>query len=197
MARARNKSFLRKLADYFALICFFFIVLALTAVISNLNKEVLVGPFRVVDGDSLLKGAEKLRLEGIDAPEWLQTCQSDEGQWNCGRQSAKFLKKLIHKPSAQCRGNGVDKYERLLVRCKSDTIDINSEMVLNGWALSFGDYHGEEASARRNNKGVWKGEFVRPREWREIHGDINSTPTLNFISHGYEQFKRWVGSLVK
>ena len=40
---------------------------------------------RVVDGDTLVIGLTKMRLEGIDAPETDQICMNQNGdKWTCG-----------------------------------------------------------------------------------------------------------------
>ena len=43
-------------------------------------------------------------------------------------------------------------------------------MVLNGWALAYRkyskDYAGQEQSAKTARRGIWRGEFVPPWEWR-------------------------------
>jgi endonuclease YncB( thermonuclease family) len=44
-------------------------------------------------------------------------------------------------------------------------------MVLNGWALAYRrystDYVVEELTARKARRGIWRGEFVPPWEWRK------------------------------
>ncbi len=44
-----------------------------------LASEVITGPARVVDGDTLEIAGERIRLHGIDAPETNQTCWDDRG----------------------------------------------------------------------------------------------------------------------
>jgi endonuclease YncB( thermonuclease family) len=43
-------------------------------------------------------------------------------------------------------------------------------MVLTGWALAYRrystDYVGTEDKAREAKRGMWKGKFVPPWEWR-------------------------------
>ena len=45
----------------------------------------LTGVPRIVDGDTLAIGSEKVRLQGIDAPETDQFCLNANGvRWTCG-----------------------------------------------------------------------------------------------------------------
>ncbi|MCH8214869.1 MAG: thermonuclease family protein, partial [Proteobacteria bacterium] len=49
--------------------------------------------------------------------------------------------------------------------------DLGARMVGAGWALAVGGdqavYAGEETAARAARKGLWRGEFVLPWEWRK------------------------------
>ena len=55
----------------------------------------LSGPARVVDGDSLEIGGQRIRLYGIDAPEGRQHCRDAQGQdYACGREAARALDTL-------------------------------------------------------------------------------------------------------
>jgi len=42
---------------------------------------VVSGAARVVDGDTLVIGTQRIRLFGIDAPESRQTCRASSGDW--------------------------------------------------------------------------------------------------------------------
>ena len=65
----------------------------------------LSGPARVVDGDTLEVGGERVRLEGIDAPESAQTCQRSDGKaWSCGKAAAKALERLVAGSEGHLRG---------------------------------------------------------------------------------------------
>ena len=44
-------------------------------------------------------------------------------------------------------------------------------MVKEGWAIAYryysDDYINEEESAKKNNRGIWKGTFLEPYIWRK------------------------------
>lgn len=124
------------------------------------------GRVSVNDGDSLTLDGERLRLAGIDAPEYDQICQLDYRDYACGRRARQTLLELVDGRTVTCRGWQRDRYGRLLVRCEAGGRDLGKAMVENGWAVSYGDYRPEEEEARGAGRGLWAGTFTEPREWR-------------------------------
>ena len=123
----------------------------------------------VLDGDTIMLSGRKIRLEGIDAPEFSQICTGKSGSYPCGREAKRRLEALAKGSAVECSGWQDDKYGRFLGTCVSGQVDLNRQMVLSGWAVSYGDYLSEEAVARKAGKGVWQGEFDRPSIWRKTH----------------------------
>lgn len=123
----------------------------------------------VVDGDSLQIGEERIRLDGIDAPELRQACRRSSGEFDCGRQSRNHLRDLINGRRVNCIGWEYDRYDRLLAECRVGETDLNRRMVADGWATAYGGYEAEEAEARRQGDGMWAGDFDTPRQWRVDH----------------------------
>lgn len=130
----------------------------------------------VADGDSFAIGTQKLRLKGMDAPEYNQTCKNASGaEWDCGKLSRASLERMLRLPGLSCAASAVDQYRRALVICSaSGTLDIGSAQVLAGMAISneyFGirDYGEEEDIAHAAKRGIWIGEFVTPAEWRAAY----------------------------
>jgi len=70
----------------------------------------------------------------------------------------------------QCNLRDVDRYGRLIMQCFTDSIDIGAAMVRSGYALAyrhFSDlYTADEEQAKKALKGVWRGAFSPPWEWR-------------------------------
>jgi endonuclease YncB( thermonuclease family) len=128
--------------------------------------EVLGRP-KILDGDSLVLNGQEIRLFGIDAPEYTQTCMRKEGGvFDCGKQSRRHLQTMTRSQSLTCDGWEYDKYERLLAVCYLGDLEINRQMVLDGWAISFGDYEEAETTARTGKSGIWAGDFQNPADWR-------------------------------
>ena len=131
------------------------------------------GQVRVVDGDSLALGKRRLRLKGIDAPELAQRCRKDGYEYGCGTESASYLRGLIGSAEVVCKGEGIDRYGRDLVRCRAGDVDLNAAMVRSGHAIAFGDYNLAEAEARSARAGLWAGDFETPKQWRTVHGGLD------------------------
>ena len=123
----------------------------------------------VLDGDTIMLSGQKIRLEGIDAPEFSQTCMGRTGVYPCGREAKKQLAALAKAGQVECSGWQNDKYGRFLGTCTAGKTEMNREMVLSGWAVSYGAFLAEETVAKKAGKGVWRGKFDRPSEWRKTH----------------------------
>ena len=130
----------------------------------------------VVDGDSFVVGTRKLRLDGIDAPELKQNCRDGHGaDWPCGRAARAALEKLLLEPGLQCEAEAQDSYARSVAICASSTTpDIAAAQVSDGMAVThefngMRDYGREEDAARMQKRGIWRGTFGRPEDWRAAH----------------------------
>lgn len=125
---------------------------------------------KVVDGDSLEIGSDRIRLFGIDAPEGRQDCRRSGQTWRCGDDAAAQLRKLVQGATLHCTPRDTDEYGRSVSVCKSGSTDINAEMVRAGFALAYrrysNDYVDEENEARAAKRGLWSGEFTMPWDWR-------------------------------
>ena len=85
---------------------FSFTLFAFLTCAAGLAAEVAGVP-RVVDGDTLVIGAAKIRLQGVDAPETDQLCLNSNGSsWTCGVEARDRLaayivgRKLFALPAA-------------------------------------------------------------------------------------------------
>lgn len=124
------------------------------------------GVARIIDGDSLFVGGREVRMQGIDAPEGRQNCRRDGREYACGEEARKLLQRLIARRNVFCKGLDIDKHDRLLALCKAGDIDLNREMVAQGYAVSYGRFRDEEQAAKSARRGIWAGEFTQPRDWR-------------------------------
>ena len=146
----------------------FFILISLSTVSSG---KTIFGKAKVIDGDTIHINKNKIRLHAIDAPETNQTCKKNSKNWNCGVESTNFLKDLIDNNKIECITKGKDRYNRFIGVCYKDNLDLNSAMVLNGWAIAYRyyskDYIEEEEEAKRDKKGIWIGDFEEPYLFRK------------------------------
>lgn len=130
------------------------------------------GTPRVLDADTWDLAGLRLRIDGLDAPELDQTCGSADAPWPCGREAAAALRAHLRGRQARCRLHGRDRHGRALATCHADGEDLQRWLVCNGWALATGtagdgsDYQLDEIAAERDGSGIWRGDFIPPRQWR-------------------------------
>lgn len=131
----------------------------------------VIGEALVIDGDTLQVATERIRLHGIDAPEAKQVCGAGRAAWPCGRMAADGLVAAIESQPVRCIGNKRDRYGRLLAVCHAGPVDLNGAMVRAGWALAYRryakDYVPQEIEARAESRGMWRGSFEAPWNWRK------------------------------
>ena len=130
------------------------------------------GRARVIDGDSLEVGRERIRLHGIDAPEGRQRCRDANGDdYACGRDARRALAALIDSRPVTCRMVTHDQYARDVAICMVDGRDLGDAMVRAGHARDYarhsgGRYAAAEREARAARRGLWAGKFEEPVAWR-------------------------------
>lgn len=130
----------------------------------------LTGAAQAIDGDSLRLNGEELRLEGIDAPEYRQSCTDRaRREVDCGRVARRALTDLLSRGIVTCEIGKVDRYGRGLARCKQGESDVNAAMVRQGQAVAYGGYRSEEDEAKAAGRGLWALSFERPETWRRSH----------------------------
>ncbi|MDX2159087.1 MAG: thermonuclease family protein [Hyphomicrobiaceae bacterium] len=135
------------------------------------GHAVLAGLADAVDGDTLLVGDVRVRLEGIDAPVAEQTCTTVRGsEWPCGLEARRLLARLVEGQSVACEERGLDTYKRLLAVCRTSQTELNAEMVRRGLAWAFVRYSQSyvaiEAIARTRRIGIWSGVAQPAWEYR-------------------------------
>jgi endonuclease YncB( thermonuclease family) len=151
--------------------------------LASTREPVPVGSktLKVADGDSFSAGTRKLRLDGIDAPEYAQTCKDANGAaWECGKAARAALEQLLREPGLACNAEAQDKYARSIANCGNGRVpDIAAVQVANGMAVSH-EFHGvrsygdEEDAARAARRGIWVGEFMPPNQWRAIQATLRT-----------------------
>ena len=138
-------------------------------------------PVRVADGDTIELGGQRIRLQGIDAPELHQECRDASGRsWACGRRARSELRKLIGNDSVQCERRSRDRFSRSVAVCRAGGRDLGEAMVRTGFAFAYPDwaspYGAAEIDARSRKAGLWAGSFQNPRAWRDQHPRDDGPP---------------------
>lgn len=126
---------------------------------------------QVIDGDSLTLKDQEIRLNGIDAPEYTESCKDAGGRdYPCGKQAANALRGLVRGRAVTCQTGEADRYGRAVSVCWAGEVELNREMVRLGWATAYlrhsHDYIGAEKEARDAKRGIWQGTFEEPEAYR-------------------------------
>jgi len=135
--------------------------------------QALTGIAHSIDGDSLTFGEQGVRLFGIDAPEYQQTCEVNFSALACGADAAAALRSAIDGRLVTCSARDRDVYGRSVSRCLVDGRDAAATMVRQGLAIVLEngrtDYAMLEEQAKRNQLGIWGSKFITPAEYRSAH----------------------------
>ena len=122
--------------------------------------------WRMIDGDTLDLGGERIRLFGIDAPERGQSC----GPLDCGKAATEALADILSAGPVRCTRVNTDRYARTVARCKAGRVDVNREMVRRGMAWAYRqyseDYMRDEKAAKKARLGIWKHRSQPAWEYR-------------------------------
>ncbi len=121
----------------------------------------------VIDGNTLELAGHRLTLYGIDAPELGQECSLRGKSYDCGDISRAALLDLTAGTEIECR---VSAARPEAAECFADDYDLAAGMVYTGWALADRGvtqrYAKTEARAEAAKRGLWRGRFVAPWDWR-------------------------------
>jgi len=130
----------------------------------------------VRDGDTIQLGDVTYRLDGVDAPELDQICINDQADpWSCGIDARDQLAKLIAGRDVHCDDLGPDKLFRKrhvgVCTVQGDSTSLNLEIAQMGLAISVepalkAHAKDDAAKAQADKRGLWKGCFVAPQEFR-------------------------------
>ena len=162
---------------------------AILLLASSALADTVSGPANVVDGDTLLIGDKRIRLNAVDAPETDQICLNSKGSpFECGLMARDRLQEKISASDVVCQSEGQDRYGRLLAVCKLGNEDINQWLVAEGLALAYiqysNRYEHDEATAREAKAGLWAGAFMPPWDWRRR---TQNTPLLGALAAQADQ----------
>jgi endonuclease YncB( thermonuclease family) len=155
------------------------IIVALIARYCGIEQDIhfmIKDQVQAIDGDTLKSANAEVRLYGIDAPELYQICTDADGKtWDCGRAAQAKLKTLVARRAVDCQPKSRDKFDRVVGICwTSATPDLAEALVREGLAVNYGGntqgpYAAAEADAQAAKRGLWRGTFEKPYDWRQAH----------------------------
>ncbi len=168
-------SLLRHLRSWYIVAVAIFSAVAATVPMCPRHDEAGRPPWRVEmvnDGDTVTCIDEsgqtvKIRLQGIDAPEFDQPH---------GRSARNALDQKLIGRRVRVAGTARDQYGRLLGTLWLEDRNLNRELVAEGHAWVFGGFSPDpdlldaEDAARRARRGLWAADYpVSPSLWRQEH----------------------------
>lgn len=130
------------------------------------------GVAHIFDGDSLIVDGTHIELWGLDAPEPEQDCSIASNIWRCGEAATQHLKRFIGTNEVSCKRRGHNDDGKIIAKCAVGSLDLGAEMVEAGlaipyWPISEKYYLRSYKEARGLDRGMHKGTFVEPWEWRK------------------------------
>ena len=128
----------------------------------------------VKDAGTIVLGGVSYRLDGIDAPAFDQICIDEHADaWTCGAEARDRLTRLIGGRQLRCDDLGSDPLyrKRQLGVCtvEGETASLNQLLVRDGFAVNLdgaGKFKRDETDAKDDRRGLWKGCFVAPQDFR-------------------------------
>jgi endonuclease YncB( thermonuclease family) len=75
-------------------------------------------------------------------------------EWACGDDATAALRELVARAVVRCDVLGHDRWSRGLGVCFADAVELNREMVRQGWALAYYPERGAELAP------VWTGHLA-------------------------------------
>jgi endonuclease YncB( thermonuclease family) len=130
----------------------------------------------VRDGGTIDVDGITYRLSGIEAPAPDQVCIDDHADsWTCGVEARDQLVRLIDGRDVHCEDLGADatykKWHLGSCTAAGETTSLNQLLVQRGFAMNFvsagqSRFGEDETDAKNNRRGLWKGCFIAPQEFR-------------------------------
>jgi len=138
------------------------------------------GTARAVDGDTVVVGERRVRVFGIDAPEYRQTCKVGWSNWSCGADAATAMRAMVDGRQLSCTPVDRDVYGRTVATCRAGSTDVAAAMLAKGLAIALdnapGDYAALAGQSKSRQAGIWASEFETPAAYRAAHPRSDAVP---------------------
>jgi endonuclease YncB( thermonuclease family) len=126
--------------------------------------ERITGRARVIDAHTLQFEDGTRILLHVVAPELEQAGMIGDSLYPCGEEAAEFLRALIGDRPVMCFL--VEAQDDKWIGYVGDT-NLGHALVINGWGLAqHSSLHPAEITAREKKRGLWRGKFLGPDDWR-------------------------------
>ncbi len=134
------------------------------------------GTGEAIDGDTLMLTRtnglpDVVRLVSIEAPELYQVCRVDGEWWSCGIEARDTLAALLEGRQLSCLPCGYEPDGAQTMLCRDGEFDIGEHVLRAGMGTSdayfANNLQSAESRAFSAGRGVWQGDWVHPKAWRE------------------------------
>lgn len=124
----------------------------------------LVGKVTVIDaGTWEFADGTRITLNTV-TPALDQMGRIDGQLYPCGQEAAEFVRRLIGDREVTVFTNEEGGNPKPYLGDEN----LEHTIIINGWGLAHhSSLHAPEIIAREQRRGLWRGEFVDPDEWRE------------------------------
>lgn len=92
----------------------------------------------VVDGDTIIVRGERIRIEGINAPELKGECHEESVR---ARRARSRLMELLEAAKIDIERNGIDRYRRTLASVSVGGTDLGHVLMREGLARKWGQHY--------------------------------------------------------
>ena len=90
---------------------------------------------RIIDGDTIAVGHERIRILSIDTPETFRSrC---ENELVLGLRAKERLRELLDGGDIRIEPNGQDRYRRTLANVFAGDVDVGETLIREGYALRY------------------------------------------------------------
>ncbi len=153
------------------------------------NLPVIYGSVKVLNARTISINGRMLRFYGIDAPEVSQTCADQHGRsYNCGKDAAMWLKNWLGSHELECHVISQNEKGNIIGACSLGAYDIAAALVNAGYAFANRQvsdmYVGYEQQAKQAQRGMWRGTFYMPWDWRKLQAQ---KPKIKIIKPKHKQ----------
>ncbi len=98
------------------------------------QSQPVVGNVKIIDGDTIKIGAEKIRLMGFDTPELDAGCRREK---RLALKAQERLRSLIDNGKLTIRRHGEDRWGRTLAYVRTDGRDVGSILISENLARPY------------------------------------------------------------
>ncbi len=148
---------------------------------ADAGSDVIRGQAEAIESAIIVVNGTRVMLYGLESMHPPQICYIEGQVWECWAAAVRQLQTFLGEAPVECTPVAQpDFYGRVLALCEQNGESLNERYVRSGFALAIEsempEYAAAEAAARAEGIGLWQGQFVEPRDFRESRGITVTRP---------------------